>query len=368
MVNAITRNISRLVLLCFLLIGLAVSKETSSGPIDTIVENEFFAEEVEEAEKEEEAGAREEGLGAVEGNNNDLDTDRDAMIFDVNQRKGGFTYFDSYDLKMNQTIPTGGFSMETKTSMGMESETVVQDLLEGGQSIDMTFTHSIVDMEAGPMVIHCDSDDAPSSEGGDMTSMACQPFFDMINNPIHIVIDDEGTIVDADGPGAEAAQAMSQASAKPDLATKNLQQAARLLKLVPHDVPVKPGQDWDASTDMGGLGMLIARGTLQGYKTYESIDCAVITVSGSLEMDAGKVMQMMMGGSGMPPSSLGDISVADAMMEVTLHFDYVNSIVRWANNNLSMTISMPDPLSPGNTVHVPTTQEVTTTSNIKEEG
>lgn len=371
MMNITTRNISCLAFLFLLLTGRVVSKDLSHGPIDTELENEIFNEEIQMAEMKQEVAAGEDLAASVDGESYDLDTDRDAMIFNVNQRKGGLTYLDTYDLKMDQSIPMAGLSIETKTVMRMESETAVQDLAEGGQSIDMRFTHVMMDMEAGPMNVHCDSDKVPNDgeEEDIVSNLACQPLFDMISDSsIHFLMDDEGTIVDADGPGTEVNQAISQeAKSQPNPGSENLQQAARLLQLILHDVPIKPGQDWDASEDMGALGKLTARGTLQGYTKFESVDCAVVTVSGSLEMDVAKAIQMMGGGSpgAMAPAAEG-VSVSDATMDVTLYFDYENSFVRWSQNNVSMIISMPDQLS-GDILNVPSTQTITTTTHIKED-
>lgn len=116
---------------------------------------------------------------------------------------------------------------------------------------------------------------------------------------------------------------------------------------------------------MGDIGTFTADGFLQGYTDYNDIDCAVIYLTGTLDMDMKKAMEMMGGGD--IPGAEG-ITVSDATMDTTIYYDYDSSLIRWSQATINMVITMPNPMSPGGSpITVPTNEVVTTTTNIKKD-
>lgn len=323
--------------------------------VDVQQDEEVFEEEVVEAEYENSESGPDSMDEPI------FDTDREAIIFKVEQRQSGFTYMDKYAMSVDQEMTIGGMDIKTTTAMEMDSETHVEDLVEGGQSIETTFVHASMAVDAGIMSIECDTDkpdEGEPEEGDSMSNLACAPLNEMVGTTFHFVLDDEGTLVVEDTPMEDG----------PDLTlgSKQVDQTSRLLKLVPNDVPIKPGDSWDASEDLGSdMGTFSGDGFLKGYTDYNGFDCAVIYLTGSLEMDMKKVIDMM-GGGDLP--GMDGLTVSEANMDTTIYYDYESNLIRWSQAAIKMTITMPNPMNPdGAPITVPTNEVVTTTTEIKSD-
>jgi len=278
-----------------------------------------------------------------------LDLDRDLDLFSTQYRNTPGIYVDTVDLHQTTDTTIMGQTMHQIMDMHIESETTVEARPEGGSVMDIETTRIKMDMDMGSGMSFSYDSDVP----GDATLPGSDAFAALLDESQHAEMDEEGNFVAADGPGLEVAQQL-----KPSM---SVEQTSRLLRLLP-DYPVRPGDSWTVSFDMGeDAGHYEGTATLQGYKAYKHRDCAVITTEGTLEMDMSKVADLVGG------VDLGGMSLDDALMESTIYFDHEMHLIRWTKSIQSMTIKMTNPID-GSEMSIPINQEITTNTFLKEEG
>lgn len=285
-----------------------------------------------------------------------LDVTRGEAILEVNRRKGGVTYLDTFTIHTDSDIEMFGKHVTSIVDMSMKMESTVEDLAEGGQAVDAIIKSVEMSMSTPPSLeIACNTETDDTEEA----SPACLPLYSMVGTSNHYVVDDEGNIAESseDEPTEEANNPLGNLQP-----SNQMEQTSRLLQLVPSH-PVKPGESWDASADMGDMGSFVGDGTLVGYKNYEGTDCAVIQTEGLLTVDIAKAAAAM-GGGGATPGAM-DLGVEDgATMTSTMYYDYAACLPVWSETEVEMVMTMPNPIS-DERMEIPVHEIVQTVTEIK---
>jgi hypothetical protein len=189
----------------------------------------------------------------------------------------------------------------------------------------------------------------------------CAPLYSLVGQPLHLVIDEEGTIAEASGPGSDIAKQISSTQQHSRVGhLQQLEQTSRLLKFIP-TLPVHPGDAWDASVYLGDLGQFTGKSTLDGYRGYEDHYCAVISTKGTLKMDLEMVLEMMANEF----AAMGELSVDNFSMSQVLYWDDHEKLPRYSQVKQSMVMHMQNPLD-GSLISIPVDQIITMTSAVKE--
>jgi len=281
-----------------------------------------------------------------------LDTNRVAAEFTAGTRKSGFTYIDTMDMEMNQHVELGGQQLDITSNVHMENEVIVEDIVSGGKSIDTTTKRIKFASSSGmghPLV--CDSL-SPSLQSQEFI---CQDIFKLVGTSSHFVVDDQGVV--AEGT-EEASKESPLAKVGP---SQQLEQTSRLLQYIPFH-PIEPGESWDASADLGELGSFSGTAKLLGYKDHEGYDCAMISVSGSLHIDAQVIAdQLKQTGFG---GAVKGLSISDAAMTTLILWDNEMQLVRWSEQTASYTVGMDSPFG-GAKMNIPVEQVAITSSKVK---
>ena len=112
--------------------------------------------------------------------------------------------------------------------------------------------------------------------------------------------------------------------------------STQLMSVVPKTFQVKPGDSWPVEEEtMDGLETIEATGTLLGYIDSKGIDCAVISVSGSLRVQLDAI-QKRDGFKKDNDSSHSTVqSLSNATFSRIMYWDYQNTVTHWSEANLT---------------------------------
>lgn len=280
----------------------------------------------------------------VRGTEQQVDTKRDAVVLETGAVTTG-TYVDSMNMHMTMEQTISGQKYSTVMDMSFECDKTVVAVAGGGREVDTKITRVSMDVAAMGQHMHCDSKEATTNE-------ACQPLTEVVGTSQHFVIDDEGQIAQQSGGNVDpAAGNVSPA--------QQLEETSRLLKFMPTH-PVAPGDSWDASVDMPGMGSFTGKATLRGYIDYEGHDCAVLVSEGIMKLDIQKAIEKM----GLNTPGIKDITVSDVDLTTAMYWDNEIKIMRWASITESFVMEMPNPMD-GSKMTVPVDEAVTMKSDIK---
>ena len=270
-----------------------------------------------------------------------LDKDRADEIFSPGVRAEG-SYVDSFEIASDIEMDILGEATNLINKMDIENTVVVKDLPSGVHSIDMevsSFHYSMEGLPTGNM--ECDSED-------DESSQICDTLFDVIFVAHHFEVDDNGKIA------SQTTSVSTQHSASKIHPDKQLLHTSRNLEFIPTHA-VAPGETWEVETS-DEFGTFTGTATLDGYKEQDGHDCAVITVSGSLQLNKEALMDEMQGMGG-----AGNLDVTDAITTATIVWDNEVKLARWSTFSQSFTLSMENPFDRSK-MTLPVHQEFTMTS------
>lgn len=307
-------------------------------------------------------------INAVDNENLALDKSRGARSFLANKRPSGHTYLETMKLLSETKMNIAGTQMDSVTSMRIESLVTVSDNSKAGTThVTAELTRMEFQMETAGAKMECDTDiDETASDD------LCTTMYDALHKASNYDINSDGTLVDAtaDSKGVVVTTGTDQDSAElPGSGNVNFQenwaQTERLLKLVPSDSEIKPGDTWDSSEDMDDLGHFTGKTTLLGYRDIDGHDCAIFSSVGMLHVDYEKTLKKLFGGNDMMMSIMKDVNISDASIDTLIYYDYSFGLVRWSKTHQTMNFEAPDILGQG-TMSFPIDQTIVTTSRVKE--
>ena len=290
-------------------------------------------------------------------------------------------YVDRVDLASVVDMDMMGMRSQMTTSMQVVSARTVQDLAGGGASVDTIVESASYEVGMtggmGESRVSCDSGHADDTQDALQTTI-CQPFYDLVGTNSHFVLDEEGTIVEASGPGAELVQSMTTATTSStnnegeqhqDATTDKvspssaLLQSSRMLQLLPEH-PVKDNDEWDSSVDMGDIGAFTGTSKFVGFEDYNGIICAVVESSGTLEIDFTAASSYLGDGVGALMEE-ADIHTKNSTLQATVYWDEDHKISRLSRTKMSMIMTMKDPIG-GSTISMPIQETVTLATDPEE--
>jgi len=290
-------------------------------------------------------------------------TFEDLCMFSVQIAPEG-RYIDETDVFTTTSVPIMGIESTTSTKMHMESARTVQDLEDGGASVDtVVLSASFTTSMDGISLVECDSENKNNDAAAE--SM-CQPFFDMVGSSSHFVLDEHGYIEEATGVGAELALGMQEQQQPSDKVSPSntLVQTSRLLEFLPEH-SVRVNDTWDSSVDMGDFGAFEGTSKFVGFKDLDGHSCAVVESSGILTIDFSKATSLL--GDGMD-ALFEDlhVRVADSTLNATVYWDEEHKISRLSETGVTMTIVMDDPIDSSTTTRIPIKETITITTDLED--
>ena len=273
-------------------------------------------------------------------------TTPELSIFSLGNRPAGFTYHETLDMDMISSLTIMGQSNEMKMNMQVESDTTVQDLPEGGQSIHAVTEHILVSSEMAGFQFQCDTDIPQNQADG-----LCDPFYELVGTDLDFVVDDRGQL-------AEAPEGVH------DSASKQVQATARLLEFIPDEHPVRVGESWYTSKSVAGLGYFEGTSDFHGWEEHEDgSKCAIISTTGTLDIDMKELYQTM----GDQLAGVGDkFTITDALMSAKVCWDDDSKMAVWGETDLQFTMHMDNPMDSTETLDMPVHEVMKTTCAIKQ--
>lgn len=288
------------------------------------------------------------------------DTANDFDLLFVSEQIEDGDFLSTMDFHQSSEMEIMGIDLKQVIDMHCETETQVKSLPQGGSSVDATPLRISMKIQAMGDTMEFDSNNMIDGEQDETSAMLKE----LIGNKQHFEIDDEGTIVEAEGTGAELVKDIvnqqKQAQLKKQVSTPSINQASRILKLLP-SYPVKPGDTWDVSVDLGDLGYYTGTMTLLRYEDFDGHECASLHSKGKLDFDTSQ-MEDLLG------DSASCISVNAAVLEEQTYFDNNAKFVRYSKLTSSLKMEVQDPTDPtAPTFEIPMEQVVETMTKLKEE-
>lgn len=269
-----------------------------------------------------------------------VDRDRADQIFSPGVRANG-KYVDSFEITSDIEMDILGQVTNLINKMDIENTVVVTDLRDGSHAIDVEVTSFHYSMEGLPTGnIECDSEEDTDSE-------ICDSLYDVIFENHHFTVDDKGKIA------SQTTSVSTQHSASKVHPDKQLLHTSRNLEFIPTHA-VAPGETWTVETE-DEFGSFTGTATLDGYKEQDGHDCAVITVSGKLQVNMEALMDEMQG------LGVGDMDVTDAVSTATIVWDNEMKLARWSEFSQSFTLTVENPFDHSK-MTLPVHQEFTMTS------
>lgn len=301
--------------------------------------------------------------GAV-AKKHDLDINRDLDIFGTPDFVEGVTYTVTSTLDQVSTMEILQSKYDVVVKLEGTQELTASARAEGGKEIDTVLTHFMMHMDMMGFVTDFDSDhmdDAPPEFSS---------FSDLIGVKTTVVIDDHGNLVEVKGPlkiqdknvadeSAEFSHEVQDAKEEnaqttmPFDSSSQYQYMTRLDKALPEG-PVKPGDSWDVTSDLNGLGSITGMATLSGYRLYQNHDVAVIQLDGKLEINSNAIL-----GALDPSDADPSITFHDAEIKALMFWDNSAKLMRWSQSNQTMVMEMPNPMDEKATFKVPVSQNIT---------
>ena len=270
------------------------------------------------------------------------------VIFNTGNRRSGWTYFETFDLDSTTEFEMMGEKKEMTISMQMDSETVAQDLPQGGQEVHMTIERVAYSSDTGMINLNCDTE-----QDKDDAEAWCKPFYDLLAD-MTFTVDDKGLISDSTA---------EQKMVKKTGAAEHLKASARLLNFIPAR-PIKQGESWDNSMELDGLGYFEGSATFLG-KDKEN-DCVVISIAGDVEVDFDALMERM-GADQLQGVKEGDIRMTNSVMAAKMCWNDEAKMAAWTETNMDYTLHVKNPANPQQEVDMPMKELIKTSCQVKKE-
>uniref|UniRef100_A0A7R9VSM6 Uncharacterized protein n=1 Tax=Pseudictyota dubia TaxID=2749911 RepID=A0A7R9VSM6_9STRA len=315
--------------------------------------------------------------------NDEIDRSGPSALFKTEYDVGSI-YVQHVDMDQSTKIAiVEGMEMEQKMHMEMDAELEVSEVEEpaGGREIDMTFSHVVMNMDAGEgMTMDFDSD-LPD----DGSNPAFAMMGDMVGQTITVITDEDGDVVEANGLGGlnplggGGAAAGAQDPTASLTSPEQFQQMSRMAKVVPADKKVGPGDEWEfEDLQMDGAMSYSGTATFVGYRDHADNNgdihqVAVFAFEGSLQMDLEKLGNALgVDTEGEDESEaiemveevMESVKVTQSRMTTTMYWDNKDHFIRWSEVSLDMVMQMTNPIDQS-LIEVPTMQVLKTSVDKK---